>query len=235
MILRDVHQSGHAPADGGQDVAALGGLAAAATVGLVTEARTVKMLEGWDSAGQETKVVWNTAKWSRIAHGIEDIPTPPWKRGTAHRTTFEVSWALLRNVKSGLLLLRGGGHLPVHLFLPAQLAANNAALNGLAEVVNRLIEENAPAVTTFSFDFNRNLRRRTHRRIVNKAIAGTGLHLVIPPQNTLGHRTIDAHLTTGDLAQVAMLPRVRGYDHRGIVLAVCACPSTKENRCPTTS
>lgn len=233
MILRDCHQSGHAIATVEQDQRALAGISAAASVGVLTEAVGIRMLDGWASVGHETKVLWDAAKWVRVANDTESIDTPQWKRGRSARTSVELTWALLQNVKTGITLLRGGGHLPAHLFLGSQRRANQTALDGLAGVLEPLMAEHNPTVTTTSFDLNRAVNTTAQRRIVEKAVQGTGLRLIVPPQHTLGRRTIDAFLTTGKLADARMLPRVRGYDHRGTVLAVCGCPKTdnhKENQ-----
>lgn len=224
MILRDAHQSGHAIATTSQDEHALAGITNAATVGVLTEAIGVRMPDGWNCRGQETKVLWDAARWVRLADGVESIATPAWKRGSSHRESVEVTWALLQHVRTGLTLLRGGGHLPAHLFVRSQRVANETALNGLARVLEPLMAGHGPDTTTVSFDFNRALNTVSQRHVVGKAVEGTRLRLIVPPRPTLGRRTIDAFLTTGPLAQAAMLPRVRGYDHRGTVLATCGCP-----------
>lgn len=230
MIIRDAHQSGHAIASVDQDQVALGGIAAAATVGVLTEGVGVRMLDGWACRGHETKVLWNAAKWTRVADGVESIATPAWKRGRSPRESVEITWALLQHVKWGVTLLRAGGHLPAHLFMRSQRAANEAALKGLAGVLEPIMGDHNPNVSTASFDLNRPVNDASQRRAVQSAVEGTGLRLIVPPQPTLGRRTIDAFLTTGPLAQAAMLPRVRGYDHRGAVLASCGCPKQPKEK-----
>jgi hypothetical protein len=69
------------------------------------------------------------------------------------------------------------------------------------------------------------MRRKSQRRIVREAFAGTGLHLVVPPKGTHGLRKIDALLTTAPLATAEMLPRAKGFDHRGFVVKSCGCPA----------
>jgi hypothetical protein len=224
MILRDAHQSGHAIALAVDDLAALQGIANAATVGVLTEAVGVKMLDGWASVGHETRVVYDEARWQLMAQGVESAPTPAWKRGRSPRTSVEFAWALLRHKRTGVTLLRVGGHLPAHLYKPSQRRATEAALTALGPLILRLDAQYDPAVITASFDFNRDLTRASQRKLIEDSVAGTGLRLVAPPKSTLGRRTIDGYLTNGPLAAVRMLPRVHRYDHRGSVLACCACP-----------
>ena len=222
MIVRDAHQSGRFDASAAQATVMLGGLAKAANVGVVTEAKRIEAPSAWGRAGDETKVLWDAAKWKAEAHGTEVIPTPTWKRGTGVRTSVEITWALLRH-SSGLLLLRGGGHLPAHLYRPSQKRANQAALDALADVLEPLLTAHKPNVATFSFDFNRDLRSSKQRQIIREAVTGTGLALVVPPKGTHGFRKIDGFLTTGGLPRAEMLPKRKGFDHRGIGLRLCGC------------
>lgn len=223
MILRDAHQSGRFDATQPERFVMLARLADAADVGLDTEAVGLDMIPGWASRGRETKVLWDDSTWQHQAHDTEEVPTPEWQRGTSRRKSVEIAWALLRHRKTGVMLLRLGGHLPAHLFNRAQLAANQAALDALGPLVLRLQAEHSPDVTTASFDFNRDMRRSAARRIVREAVKDTGLHLVVPPEGTRGRRKIDAFLTDGPLATADMLPRSKGFDHRGATLASCAC------------
>ena len=223
MILRDAHQSGHAIAKNSDDQAALQGIANAATVGVITEAVGMRMLPGWGSVGNETRVVYEEAKWERVAGGVESVSTPAWKRGRSARKTVEYTWAVLRHKRAGVTLLRIGAHLPAHLYRPSQARANKTALKALGPFVNRLAAEHDPDFITVSADFNRNLTRPATKKLITEAVHGTGLRLHVPPKPTLRSRTIDGYLTTGPLAGVRMLPRVTRYDHRGSVLACCAC------------
>jgi hypothetical protein len=218
MLMRDVHQSGRFDATTSRRLTMFTGIAESGSVGLVTEGVGLALLEGWMSSGKETKIVWRARSWERIDHGVESIPTPPWKRGTSHRTSVEVTWALLKHKKHGLSLFRGGGHLPAHLLVPSQRAANQAALNGLKSAILPLVQTFEPDQVTLSFDFNRDLRFVRQRRIVQQSVRQTGLHLVVPPKGTLLLRKIDAFLTTGESPECTMLDRSDGFDHRGVSL-----------------
>ena len=225
MIVRDAHQSGRFDAPDAQERVMLGNLAHRANVGVVTEAVGLKSLDGWGSYGHETKVLWDDADWTLVASGTESLTTPTWKRGTSRRETVDITWAVLRHRK-GPVLLRLGGHLPAHLIRPSQKAANQAALDALGPLVERLAAEHSPDITTASFDLNRDMRRKSQRLIVREAFKGTGLQLVVPPKGTHNLRKIDALLTTGDLPRAEMLPRVKRYDHRGFAVRAAACPQT---------
>ena len=216
--MRDVHQSGRFDATTARRLAVGGVIEAAASVALLTEGVGFALLPGWLSSGNETKVLWQDSSWEMRRHGSESIPTPSWKRGTARRTSVEVEWALLRHKRRGITLFRGGGHLPAHLFLPSQRAANQAALDGLKSAIWPIVERLDPDQVTLSFDFNRDLRFARQRRIVQRSVAGTGLHLVVPPEGTRLLRKIDGFLTTGHSRECTMLDRSAGFDHRGVRL-----------------
>jgi hypothetical protein len=216
--MRDVHQSGRFDATTPRRLAVGTVIEAAASVGVVTEGIGLALLPGWLSSGEETKVVWRASSWEMKDHGVESIPTPPWKRGASHRTSVEVVWALLRHKKRGLRLFRSGGHLPAHLFMPSQRAANQAALNGLKAAIWPIVQQFQPDQVTLSFDFNRDLRFRRQRHIVQRSVHDTGLQLVVPPKGTLLMRKIDAFLTTGKSPECTMLDRSAGFDHRGMRL-----------------
>jgi len=229
VIVRDAHQSGRFDAPDAQERKMLGNLARAAIVGVVTEAvhpsgAHLKPLDGWKTSGKETKVVWDDSAWDLAASDVESLTTPDWKRGRRAMQSVDITWVLLRHRKTGLTLLRLGGHLPAHLYRASQRAANQAALDALGPLIERLIAEHAPDITTASFDLNRNLRRKSQRLIVREAFKGTGLHLVVPPKGTHRLAKIDALLTSGDLPDPEMLPRVKRYDHRGFAVRACACP-----------
>lgn len=221
MIVRDSHQSGfHGATQTQWEDAVL----ALSSVGVVTESVGFKAPEGVGSVGRETRILFREDRWTVEHHGVEHITTPRWTRGRDQRETVDITWALLRH-RSGLSLLRFGGHLPAHLFNAAQLAANKTALDGLAGVVEPLQAHYSPDVTTGSLDFNRNLKAASQRRIIREACGETGLRLVVPPKATRRLRTIDGFLTTGDLASAGMLDRRKGFDHRGASLVSCGCPS----------
>jgi hypothetical protein len=227
VILRDAHQSGRFDATDAEEGRMLGDLDKAANIGLITEAKAITdddLPEGWDCEGDETKVVWDAAKWDLVTFAIRSIPTPTWKRGASKRDTVDITVCQMMHAKTDLTLLRLGGHLPAHLFHKAQLAANKAALDALGPLVQSLQAAHSPDVTTASFDLNRDMRRRSQRRIVREAFAGTGLHLVVPPKGTRGLRKIDALLTTAPLATAEMLPKAAGFDHRGFSVRSCGCP-----------
>jgi hypothetical protein len=216
--MRDVHQSGRFDATHDRRLAVGSVIEDAASVGLLTEGVGFALLSGWLSSGNETRVLWRDSSWEMTEHGLEPIATPPWKRGTALRKSVEIPWALLRHRKRGVTLLRGGGHLPAHLFLPKQLAANRAALDGLRAAIVPVIERLQPDQVTLSFDFNRDLRFARQRRIVQRSVRDTGLRLVVPPEGTRLMRKIDAFLTTGESPECTMLDRSAGFDHRGTCL-----------------
>jgi hypothetical protein len=222
--MRDVHQSGRFDATKPRRLAVGGVIEDAASVGLLTEGVGFALLPGWLSSGNETKVLRRDVTWEMKDHGLESIPTPPWKRGTARRTSVEIEWALLRHKVRDITLFRGGGHLPAHLFLPSQRAANQAALDGLKAAVWPIVERLEPDQVTLSFDFNRDLRFARQRRIVQQSVRDTGLNLVVPPEGTRLMRKIDAFLTTGNSPECTMLDRSAGFDHRGVRLRSHAKP-----------
>lgn len=216
--MRDVHQSGRFDATTARRLAVGAVIEDAASVGLLTEGVGFALVPGWLSSGNETKVLWRDSSWEMKDHGRESIPTPPWKRGSAHRTSVEVEWALLRHKRRDIRLFRGGGHLPAHLFLPSQRAANKAALDGLKAAMWPIVEGLDPDQVTLSFDFNRDLRFARQRHIVQQSVRDTGLHLVVPPEGTRLRRKIDAFLTTGKSRECTMLDSSAGFDHRGVRL-----------------
>lgn len=224
MIVQDAHQSGRFDASDDERAAMLTALAQVATVGVLTEAVGVLPIEGWLSAGAETKVFFDTSAWVLEEHGKTSLPTPPWHRGSSLRTTVDLTWALLSDVDTGLTLLRVGGHLPAHLFKKPQAVANQAALTALGPALKALRTEHRPDVTTASFDFNRPLSSGKQRGIIREAVRGNHLKLVVPPKATRGLRKIDGFLTSGDLPEPSMLPKAKGFDHTGVSLLVAGCP-----------
>jgi hypothetical protein len=216
--MRDIHQSGRFDTTIPRRLNLFAQIDDAGSVGLVTEGIGLRLPDDWRSSGLETKVVWRDRSWERMEHGIESIPTPDWMRGTSVRNSVEVTWALLRHKKRDVRLLRGGGHLPAHLSKPDQLAANRAALDGLKATIWPIVQDLDPDQVTLSFDFNRDLRRPSQRRIVQGSVGGTGLQLVVPPKGTRLKRKIDAFLTTGESPECTMLDRSAGFDHRGACL-----------------
>jgi hypothetical protein len=222
--MRDVHQSGRFDATTARRLAVGGVIEAAASVGLLTEGVGFQLVPGWLSSGNETKVLWRDSSWEMKDRGVESIPTPPWKRGTARRTSVEVEWALLKHKERDIRLFRGGGHLPAHLLMPSQRKANQAALDGLKAAIWPIVQQFEPDQVTLSFDFNRDLRFRRQRHIVQQSVTDTGLHLVVPPEGTRLRRKIDAFLTTGKSRECTMLDRSAGFDHRGVQLRSHANP-----------
>jgi hypothetical protein len=216
--MRDVHQSGRFDATTSRRLAVGSVIEDAASVGLLTEGVGFALVPGWLSSGNETRVLWQDTTWAMKEHGLESIPTPPWKRGTARRTSVEIEWALLQHKKRDVTLFRGGGHLPAHLFVPSQRVANRAALDGLRHAIWPVVERLQPDHVTLSFDFNRDLRFARQRGIVQQSVRDTGLHLVVPPAGTRLMRKIDAFLTTGGSPECTMLERSAGFDHRGVRL-----------------
>ena len=221
MMLRDFVQSGRFDATEAEAGTMLTRARTVATVGACTEAMKLHAPEGWDRAGRESAVFWDTTAWELLDHGVESIPTPPWKRGTSTRTSVEITWALLGHKKTGKTMLRLVGHLPAHLFRPSQRRANLAALSGLRGLIRVLQHEQAPDHTAASFDLNRDLRFKRTRKLVNQSLHGTGLALVVPPKGTHRLRKIDGYLTTCPLAVAEMLPRFSGFDHRGFRVRTC--------------
>jgi hypothetical protein len=216
--VRDVHQSGRFDATTSRRLALGGVIEEAASVALLTEGVGFHLLEGWTSSGNETKVLWRESSWEMTDHGTESIDTPPWKRGNARRESVEVTWALLRHKERDTTLFRGGGHLPAHLFMPAQRRANQAALDGLKHAIWPVVRRHDPDHVTLSFDFNRDMRFKRQRAIVERAVPDTGLRLVVPPEGTRLFRKIDALLTNGTSPECTMLDRSTGFDHRGVRL-----------------
>jgi len=224
VIVQDFHQSGFHGVTQDQWAAMNTAAGKVATVGVVTESVGFHAIEGWASTGRETKVIFDTSAWVLEEHGTKSLPTPEWRRGNSTRTSVDLTWALLSDLDTGLLLLRVGGHLPAHLFRKAQKAANQAALDQLGPTLEALMTEHRPDVATVSCDFNRSLGRADQRRIIHKAVHGTGLRLVVPPKATHAIRKIDGFLTTGELPEPHMLPKARGFDHRGVSLLAAGCP-----------
>lgn len=223
MIVRDAHQSGFHGVTQAQWNTMILSIGMRAGVGFTTESVGFTMPTGWDSRGKESRVVFDTTRWSCEASGKVSIPTPTWHRGTEAMTAVDIQWGLMVHHRAQLRLLRFGGHLPAHLFRKTQAAANATALDGLADVIQTLTREHTPDMRTGSFDFNRSLTRASQQKTISEAIAGTGLRLVVPPHATRGLRTIDGFITDGDLASAGMLDRAKGFDHRGASLKSCGC------------
>jgi len=227
MIIRTDHQSGRFNATAAQQAAMLAQLTRTSSVAVVTEAGSItsdNIPIGWVRTGDETKVLWDHDKWKHLGgdNGTLTIETPPWKRGKRRESSVKITWASLEDRTTGLVLLRGGGHLPAHLFRPAQKRANDAALAGLAAALAPVIAQLQPDEVTLSFDFNRPLTSATQRRLIEAAVAPLGLRLVAPPKATRGLRVIDGFLTTARLHDVGMLARMPGFDHRGARMRTCA-------------
>lgn len=222
MIIRTAHQSGRFDATSTEQAAMLEQLVRTSSVAVVTEAGKVERPEQWSFVGGETKVLWHARHWERTTHGTIVIPTPPWKRGGAPQENVKIEWAGLADHATGLVLLRGGGHFPAHLFKPSQRKANAAALRGLASALAPIIEQTNPDEVTLSFDFNRPLTIASQAKLVEGAVSELGLHLVVPPKATHGLRTIDGFLTTSALVDGDMLRRMPGFDHVGARMRSCA-------------
>lgn len=224
MIIRTAHQSGRFDATSTEQAAMLEQLVRTSSVAVVTEAAALEGLpDSWLATGHETRVLYHVPNWRLVDRGTIVIPTPPWTRGTTRKASVELEWAALHSREDpATVLLRGGGHLPAHLFHRAQRAANAAALRGLASALAPVIEQTNPDEVTLSFDFNRPLTIASQAKLVEGAVSELGLHLVVPPKATHGLRTIDGFLTTSALVDVDMLRRMPGYDHRGARLRTCA-------------
>lgn len=223
--MRDAHQSGHATATRKQHQRALAQLTATSSVFALTEARGVPAPAGWRRTSTETALMWDDARWLCHDQDVTRIDTPPWIRGTSHRRTVDLGWTFLEHRAHGRTLLRIGGHHPAHLDDADQAAANAAVLEQLAATLRDLSDRLQPDVLTYSADWNLDMRRAGNAATLASLARRSRLPLapVVPPKPTLGRlrgRTIDAALTTvGRPLEVAMLDRVRGYDHRGFGFA----------------
>lgn len=218
--IADAHQSGHAPARDAQVHHAFLELSKHCSVGVWTEARNLKVARGWDKTKGETSIFWQKRTWQLLETDISNIPTPRWKRGTAHRTTFELHWALLQNLNDGKLLLRAGGHHPSRLYTRSHARANDAILLALPGMLHDLMKKHEPDDFAYSADWNMDLRRETKvqraERVTHQIKMGCMLH--VPPAATIGRRRrIDAVITDGP-AKLKMADRQRGLDHRGFLI-----------------
>jgi len=214
----DGHQSGRFDATDVEDRAMVDQLTSKCSVAVVTEGIGLArhFPAGWGVVGRETIIAFDSDVWELLEHDIESVRTPAWKRGVSNRESVEFTWALLRHRVTGATLLRVGGHLPAHLYRRAQRAANLAALRGLGPILRRLIRDHTPDEVDLSCDFNRELRLRRNRDLIERSVRGVGmpLHLIVPPRSTLRLRKIEGFVATRGVC--TMLDRRRGYDHRGI-------------------
>jgi hypothetical protein len=217
VIVDDGHQGGRFDATDKQKTAMGKQIADTLKVCLLTEAVGFDPPPGWGQIRGETKVLFDRKVWRRTESGKLVIPTPEWVRGTDRRDTVEFTWGLLTDAKTRKrTLLRGGGHWPAHLTDRAQKAANDAVLAQMGPLLADLIKQTKPDETSFSWDVNRDLRLERNRALVTKALKGTGLHLVVPPQATFGaQRKIDCFAISSALWTRHMLARKTGFDHRG--------------------
>lgn len=214
-IVDDNWQGGRYDATLAQTRVAVNQIVKSGTIGAMSEALKVSMPDGWLCRGHECKVMWNDAVWKRVESGVIVIDTPPWKRGTSHRVTVELTWVLLKHRTSGATLLRVAGHLPAHLTDPAQRAANAAALKALPKRVMALAHQTGADEVSISLDLNRDLRLQRNQDAMNRLLRGTGLELVIPPKGTFGQRKIDCFIVSTGLHTRHMLESRKGFDHQG--------------------
>lgn len=218
VTFSDGHQSGRFDANDTQDRAMVDQLTAKCSVAVVTEARGLArhFPAGWGVVGDETLIAFDSDVWDLLDHGIESAPTPAWRRGGSRRESVEFTWGLLRHRVTGETLLRVGGHLPAHLYLAAQRAANRAALLALGPILRRLIHEHRPDDFDLSCDFNRELRLKRNRDLIERSVRNIGIdvHLIVPPRPTLRLRKVEGFVARRGTC--TMLDRKRGYDHRGI-------------------
>lgn len=227
MIVHDAHQSGHVTATHKQVELMLHRVTSHATVGGLTEASAVTMPDGWQSAGHESRVVWDTSRWEHVASPIASIRTPAWHRGRDLRHSVDVAAAVLENKRHGVRLYRFEAHPPAHLDDDSQRAANDAFLDRIADVIAGHVDHWHPDVIIGSADFNRTLNAQADRKRVRRAFAPVGLHLHLPPKHTLGGRIIDAYVTDAHRPTVGMLTRLPGFDHRGITLTAGVDPAAE--------
>lgn len=216
--VHDSHQSGHAPASDSQVLHAfVNGVAKHSTVGAWTEARNLELPNGWDRTKGETCIFWQKRTWHCHASDIIEIATPRWKRGTAHRTSFELHWALLENLNTGGLLLRAAGHHPSRLYTPSHARANDVILRDLPGELHKLLHTHHPDAFAYSADWNMDLRKKSklHRAEKVARQIRSDMQVHVPPAATIGRRRrIDA-VITDSTALLEMIPRHRGLDHQG--------------------
>lgn len=215
----DCHQSGRYDATVAQKHHMVDEVVAQCSVAVITEAVGWQLARStWSEVGHETKVIWSDSRWRRQDAGHPQIHTGEWVRGTDHRDYVEIQWALLQHRETGHTLLRAGGHLPAHLYRPAQSRANLAGLRGIPDVLGPVIGDHKPDKVIVSLDFNRELTLKRNHYLIQHAVRGANvpLKVIAPPKGTFGLRKIDGYLT--DNGYVTMLDRLPGFDHRGMVL-----------------
>lgn len=222
QVLRNdtFHQSGKFNAKIPQKALMLDHAFAQSQSGVVTEGVGLDIpsrFKNWHMVGHETKVFWSDLRFKEIDHEQLVVRTPDWKRGTLDKDSVEFMYACLEDKQHGLRLLRVGGHLPAHLYKPSQRRANIAALHGLEPALRPLIGDLKPDKIIISCDFNRELRLKKNRELIEHAVHGLGLRLIVPPKATHGRlHVIDGALA--DYGHASMLDWVNGYDHRGFVV-----------------
>lgn len=215
-VLNTGHQSGRFDARPLQRRGMMHQLTETSRAWVLTEAVGENMPDGYRSVGHETRVGYGVGRWHLADDGVESLRTGPWKRGTSRRRSVDITWGLLEDKSTTATLLRFGGHLPAHLDDPDQEAANETALLAMGPLIRELIAEFAPDKSIGSLDFNRELTLARNRKLIERAMRGTGLDLIVPPKPTHHGRTIDGFLANA--GDVTMLRPKPGYDHRGAVL-----------------
>lgn len=170
--------------------------------------------DGWTVSGGET-VTTASPIWAPKTQGRVAIPTPKWRRGSSGRTSVDLFWELLVHPQ-GWTHLRLAMHTPAHHYRLSQRRAYNALLRQLAGAIRALQAEHSPDEITLSADWNLPLQSARNRRRIERALAGTGLTLIVSDKPTHGRHTIDAHASTmhGTAHTLAPLP---GFDHRPVL------------------
>jgi hypothetical protein len=180
----------------------------------VTEGIGLPRIEGFGRRGHECKFYFDKQVWDYRDHDVESVKTNRWVRGTSARTTVEFEYIILEHQIQQWKLLRVEGHLPAHLFIPAQRRANEAALHHLGEIIREFQDEFQPDETDLGLDLNRDLRLDRNVKLVERSLKGTGVKVIMPPHGTFKARKIDLLGSTAD-GNPHMLPSWKGYDHTG--------------------
>jgi hypothetical protein len=182
----------------------------------ISEAVNRQPLHGWAMEGDECVTTWDTKVWRLVDAVTIALPTPTWRRGTARRSSVRLEAVKLEHIDGGWTLADITAHLPAHLAKVFQQRANREALRKMGPAIIRLQAQWQPDETELAMDANRDMRLKRNRRLVRKALEGTGMKLVIPPEGTHGKRKIDVRASTSDHHGKGRMFRMRpGFDHRG--------------------
>lgn len=213
------HQGGFHGVTARQHSAMIGQMTSRCDVFGATEQTGRTGKPGWAHVGGECKIYYDRDAWDLADHGEVTIRTGPWKRGTEDRLSSVIPWAALTHQNGGSLLM-GEMHLPAHLADRNQLRANIRTLEGLEEAFAPIVHAHDVDEFLIGSDLNRDIRLSKNMRLVQEAVDGLGLRVLLPPSKTirgvLGRR-IDTIMTTRRLhTGVSMVDWLHGYDHRGM-------------------